>query len=132
MGTSKVNARHLPLERQEANWLMQWVRANLKKYPQLIDFHAIPNGGARSGFTGAMMKKEGVKKGVPDYFLPFPRDGFHGLYIELKRQLGAPIQVSDEQFEFLHRAKTNGYKAIICRGWVHAKDELEVYLGGGK
>jgi hypothetical protein len=127
-----MNQRHYPKECQEANWLMQWVGANLKKYPQLIDFHAIPNGGARSGYTGAMMKKEGVKKGVPDYFLPFPHNGFHGLYVELKRQVGAPSAVTDEQVNFLYRASSNGYKAIICRGWVHAKDEIELYLGGGK
>ena len=33
--------------------------------------HAIPNGGNRSAVTGARLKAEGVKRGIPDLFLPF-------------------------------------------------------------
>ena len=56
----------------------------------LAFMHAIPNGGERNRVQASRLKAEGVKAGVPDVFLPYPRirDNrvqFHGLYIEFKR-----------------------------------------------
>lgn len=45
---------------------------------------AIPNGGKRSKATAGRLKAEGVKAGVPDLFLPLARNGYHGLFLELK------------------------------------------------
>ncbi len=66
------------------------IKINLTPMPSLSLMHAIPNGGARGNdsqtnkIRGAMLKAEGVKKGVPDIFLPVPLNGYHGLYIEMK------------------------------------------------
>ena len=30
----------------------------------------------------------GVKSGVPDLMLPIPKGGYHGLFIELKKEVG--------------------------------------------
>src|SRR5690606_12582346 len=38
---------------------------------------AIPNGGARNPVTGATLKAEGVRRGVPDLFLAVPRINRH-------------------------------------------------------
>jgi len=58
---------------------------NMKKYPELKWFHAIPNGGFRDKITAGKLKAEGVKSGVSDMFLPVKCDAYSGLYIELKK-----------------------------------------------
>jgi|GEM_PF-5137145 len=44
-----------------------------------------PNGGRRNKAEAAKLKAMGVRKGIPDLFLPIPRQGYHGLYIETKK-----------------------------------------------
>jgi len=44
--------------------------------------------------TAQKLKKEGVKRGIPDIFLPCARGGSHGLFIEMKARDG---KVSEEQ-----------------------------------
>jgi len=41
-----------------------------------IPIFAIPNGGKRNRIEAAKLKRQGVKPGVPDIFLPAPRDGY--------------------------------------------------------
>lgn len=72
--------------------IIKWAIGMERAWPELEFLHAIPNGGARDARTGARLKCEGVKPGVWDMFLPFPRrrwmdDIFFyvcGLYIEVK------------------------------------------------
>ncbi len=96
-------------------------------YPELELLHHIPNGGRRDARTGAQMKKEGVKPGVPDLCLPVPSRGYHGMYIELKAQTGG--RVSPAQKKWLSALKENGYYAVVCYGWKQAAEQIENYLG---
>ena len=43
-------------------------------------FH-IPNGGSRNVKAAKNLKRQGVKAGVPDLFVPVARRGCHGLFI---------------------------------------------------
>lgn len=88
---------------------------------------AIPNGGARDSRTGAMLKAEGVKAGVPDICLPVARCGFHALYIELKTATG---RVSEVQAEWHDALAKHGNKAVVCRSIDEAIKTLENYLDG--
>ena len=73
------------------------------------------------------MKAEGQKNGVPDLFLPVARRGFHGLFIEMKRDdKQAP---RPEQIEFMQFAEEQGYRDQVCYGYQDAVNELEWYLG---
>lgn len=72
------------------------------------------------------LKAEGVKKGVPDLFLPVARGRWHGMYIEMKRTKGGTI--SPEQKEFIEFATQQGYRAVICKGFEAARCELINYL----
>ena len=92
---------------------------------------AIPNGGNRNVVTGAMLKAEGVKRGVPDimvleWFWPkaWPEEmtPTHGLFIELKD--GTKGKVSEHQKEWLQRLNENGYRAEVCR----SLDEVIILL----
>lgn len=112
-------------EHAEAVKVMKWAQANSKRMPEVDMLFAIPNGGARSKRTGAMLKAEGVKSGVPDYFLPVARGRFHGLFIELKAKGGKP---SKNQKAWITVLKGYDYAAGVCYGADEAIKILEAYL----
>lgn len=107
---------------------MRAVAGALPTWPELALLYAVPNGGKRSRKTAADLKAEGVKPGVPDYCLPVPRGGHHGLYLELKRLRGG--RVEPEQREWLAALVANGYRAEVARGWEQAWAVLRDYLAG--
>lgn len=115
----------IPTEHAEQVALFRWWRAQYRSLePYLL---AIPNGGARNLITGAMLKAEGVRKGVPDIFLAYPSGGYHGLWIELKRR--AHGYASTEQKFMLSALRSVGYDAAVCRGWDEAREKIRSYLG---
>lgn len=118
--------RACPTEHNEQKALMQWVSLSLTKYPQLRMIYAIPNAAKRSVGLASMMKAEGMKSGVPDIHLAAPSNGYHGLYIEMKRLKGG--STSETQKEWLDKLNKQGYMAVVCRGWVEAKSVIEGYL----
>lgn len=87
---------------------------------------AIPNGGERNVIVAARLKAEGVRSGVPDLFLAFSNGDFNGLFIEMKKQKGG--RVSDSQKTYIELLQKRGYCAVVCNGWMEAKEEIERYL----
>lgn len=71
-------------EAREQEALFRWADFAVGTTPELKLLHHIPNGGSRNKAEAAHLKRQGVKAGVPDIFLPVARGGYHGLYIELK------------------------------------------------
>ena len=118
--------RVCPTESQEQKALFGWWRAYARNTP--LDMLHIPNGGARNAITGARLKAEGVVAGVPDIFLAASRQGFHGLYIELKRRQGG--RVSEAQERVIARLREAGYRVEVCKGWWEARAVIENYLTG--
>lgn len=116
----------IPLEEIEQEHVFLWASMEERAYPELAMLYAIPNGGKRAIKTAVALKKQGVKRGVPDMCLPVPRGGFNGLYIELKRVKGGTV--SDEQREWIAALNTQGYKAIICHGAEEAIEQIRGYL----
>jgi hypothetical protein len=112
-------------EHQEQVALFQWANSVKNQYPMLEWLFAIPNGGKRDIVTAAKMKREGLKMGIFDLCLPYPVEGFHGLYIEMKRKGGKP---SKKQREFQDYLLSQGYVAVVCEGWIEAKNVIERYL----
>lgn len=113
------------LESQEQQALFQWVELNKNKYPELELIHAIPNGGYRNKVTAARLKKEGVKSGVFDIFLPVARRKYHGLYIEMKYGRNP---LTDNQKLFAERVEKQNYGTAVCYGWEDAKNVILEYL----
>ena len=60
-----------PYETDEQQALFDW--AKISGIPDIDLLHAIPNGGHRNKATAGQLKAEGVKRGVPDIFLPVPK-----------------------------------------------------------
>lgn len=118
--------KNVPREGEEQATLFNWAKMQQWKYPGLSMMFHIPNGGKRSKAEAGRFKAEGVKAGVPDIFLPVPRGGYHGLFIELKRSKGGTV--SEAQKEWQAALKDEGYQAVICKGWQEAAKAIEDYL----
>lgn len=114
----------VPTEHWEQVQLFQWS----SNFRELDLMHAIPNGGKRDIRVALKLKEEGVKPGVPDIFLPLPRGGKHGLYIELKRRKYG--RVSPDQLKWLEALMRQGYACAVCHGWEMARDVITEYLEG--
>ena len=114
-------------EAQEQTLLFEWARYNRVKYPQLDMMFAIPNGGSRNIVEAYHLKEQGVKAGVPDICLPVPSGRFTALYIEMKRRKGG--RVSEEQRGWIAALNRVGARAVVCKGFDEAREEIEKYLG---
>lgn len=69
---------------------------------------------------------EGTEPGVPDVFCAVARDGYYGLFIELKTVSG---RLSDAQISMIGRLRDGGYGVEVCRGHEAAIEALKTYLG---
>lgn len=114
----------IPTEDQEQEALFEWVCYQNNPFIKLL--YAIPNGGYRPPKTAALLKRTGVKPGVPDMFLPVPHGCYHGLYIELKRTQGGAV--SYPQKIWIDSLKSQGYRVEVCKGWVEARNAILDYL----
>ncbi len=113
-------------EHTEQVALFDWARANEPRHLQLGLLFAIPNGGKRHVGTGRKLKAEGVKSGVPDIFLGVPRNGKHGLFIELKVGKNKP---SKNQLWWIHSLRAEGYAVEVCYGFLETQTAIIDYLG---
>lgn len=113
-------------ENQEQAMLFEWARLMEHKHPELKLLFAIPNGGYRPPKTAAILKATGVKSGVPDICLPVPRGEYNGLYVELKRRKGGAL--SANQRIWLKNLNEQGYRAVCCKGFEAALNEILTYL----
>lgn len=103
--------------------LVNWFKYN---FPELEeDFHHFANERRCSVQEGRTLKRMGVKKGVPDFFLAVPQDEFHGCWIELKAGKG---KLTPEQEQFLYRKTQRGYFCVSCTGADIAKEVIMCYL----
>lgn len=125
----RVNGiRMIPTEEEEQKTVISWCRLHEARWPELGLIHHIPNGGKRSKSEAAGFKAMGVLAGVPDLFLPVPRAGFHGMYVELKALDGT---VSKNQKEFLTAVIEQGYFGCVCWGAEDAIDVICRYMREG-
>jgi hypothetical protein len=97
-----------------------------RSIPELRWLYSVPNGGARSATTAALMRAEGVRRGVPDLVLPVARGGHFGLYVEMKRP--GRHSTTREQREWIAGLIEQGYRAVVCVGWDAAREEIVRYL----
>ena len=114
--------------------LFCWAQQNLRDFPHIDRMFAVPNGGNRDARVGARLKMTGVKRGVPDVFLPVPKGRFAGLFIEMKKpadrgkktQAGRTSSEQDSWLEYLAQAH---YATAVCYSWEEAVNTLHWYYG---
>ena len=109
------------LEAQEQATVVEWC-----DWMGVPIFH-IPNGGFRNPREGRNLKLQGVRAGVPDLFIPVASGGFHGLFVEMKKEGG---RLSPKQREWLQLLNRQGYKAVSCIGAGAAIDTIKEYIHG--
>lgn len=121
-------------EHEHQKALFRWARLYEQVMPELELLYANPLGGYRPQRTGVKLKREGVKAGIPDVFLPVPTTTYHGLFIEMKRPKGVNGSsagvVTEAQDWWLRKLAEQGYRCEVCYGWTHAADVLCDYLLG--
>ena len=86
MSNKTHNQIPIPTEAQEQEALFRWADFAVGKYPEIKFLYHISNEGKRSVYNGAAMRRQGLKKGVPDLCLPVSSGKYHALYIEMKRK----------------------------------------------
>ena len=112
-------------EADEQKALMQWAKWQEKKYPELKLLYHCPNGGTRNKMEAANLKRQGVKAGVPDLFLPVPRSPKHGLFIEMK--VGRN-KCTDNQKKWIRKLLEQGYEVKVCYSCEEAIQVIKKYL----
>jgi len=112
-----------PSEHQIQKAFFEWLRV---KYPAVEDLTwATPNAGKRSLLVAMRMKSEGLKPGVPDVFMAWPRGQWHGMFIEFKSKNG---RLTDNQEFFINTLAQYGYYTTVVYSLDEAMEQVEWYL----
>jgi hypothetical protein len=111
---------NVPSEHEEQVLFVQWFR---RQYPSVLIF-AIPNGGVRGKIAAAKLKAEGVKRGIPDLYVPEWK-----LWIEMKRVKGG--RLSKDQRDVL-RYLEDFDTTMVCLGFEDAKKQVREFVAKQK
>jgi len=118
-----IKRKRKSIEHIEQVKVVQHVRAF---YPDTI-IAAIPNGGDRTASERVRLHSEGVLAGMPDLCVLEAKNGFHGLFVEMKTDIG---KVSSKQSDIKLQLNAKGYKAVVARSAAEAIKTIEEYLNG--
>lgn len=105
--------------------VIQWAQWNVNSYPELKWLHHCPNGGSRNRAEAVKLKQMGVKAGVSDLHLPYPKGIYCGLYIEMKFGEG---RQQPSQKEFLKDMAAAGHFVVTCYSSEEAIRVITNYL----
>lgn len=108
-----------PMEAFEQTKLAEWLDG------RGLHWEHIPNEGERTAQQGAALRRQGLKKGVPDVYVhtPPPRHPLvRGVAVELKRRDGSESDVKAEQRYRMKRLRECGWLTHVAYG---ARDAIE-------
>ncbi len=126
MRTKLRRKRYVGAELSEQMAYFQWLAL---KYPEQAEMTChIPNEGKRNPYTA---KKSGIKAGMPDIFMMWPNEIFHGLFIEMKKKPttgSAAGKVTKGQKKMIDALNHRLYFATVCYGCEEAMFVTKAYL----
>lgn len=93
-------------------------------HPECLIF-AIPNGSATTPKNRLHLHKEGMMSGVPDLFVAEAKNGFNGLFVEMKTPEGIE---SPEQKKVRIQLNSKNYLVYVARSSDTAIELIENYL----
>lgn len=123
MATNKSQPQQL--EHQEQVKLFEMAEQAKAAYPELELLNGSLNGVRLTIGQAKKAKRAGMRRGYPDVFLPAPRGGYAGLYIEMKTKDG---RIRPEQQKWLVRLEQQDYCCKVCYSAVEAWDVIIDYL----
>jgi hypothetical protein len=104
-----------------------WIKKHRCTCERLRLVFAIPNGGFRHKAVAARMRAEGVEPGIPDIFVSVPKEGYSGMYIEMK-STDPKAKLSAAQQDKIRLLRQNGYHVCVCKEADHAIAVTKEYL----
>lgn len=120
----KLKRRNAQPEAIEQAKVIAWARASERNYPYLQLLHCSLNGVKMTKAQAGRAIAQGMLSGVPDLFLPVPKNGYHGLFIEMKY---GSNKVTENQEKFLQNAANVGYAISVCYSANEAIKRIEDY-----
>lgn len=112
-------------EETEQIIVIQWASYQMNVHPELKWLHHCPNGGSRNKQEAVKLKQMGVKAGVSDLCLPYPKGDYCGLYVEMKYGDG---RYQPSQREFLKDMAAAGHFVATCYSAEEAIRIITKYL----
>ncbi len=106
--------------------IVEYFEANVNRHVAFSLLHSIPNGVRVSIGLAMKLKREGLKRGVPDLFLAYPRGRYHGMYLELKKDSSS--KASKSQKMWIEKLREQGYYVIVAHGYIEAVKYFEDYI----
>ena len=124
--------------------LIEWL---CRVKPHLFNMtFSVPNEGARSWGAAKDLTRMGMRSGVPDVCIAYPKGTYHGLFLELKKSKkdssdGRSGVLSETQKDWISKLNCAGYLALCAWGIDEAHEIINhydsngtnlVHIGGGK
>lgn len=112
--------------------LVRWIRL---QHPE-VSKHIIKidNEGQRSFVGHDLATKQGLHIGASDLFIAWPCNGFHGAFIEIKKEGWKLVTSNQEHHErqmlFLEKMMKAGYFGALCVGIDECIAAITLYLKG--
>lgn len=108
---------------QEA--VIQWATLMRNARPELLNLYHVPNEGKRSKAEAARQQRLGLRRGVPDLILDYPKGIYHGLRVEMKVK---PNKTTADQEAWLERLARAGYFVAVCYSAQEAIETIQAYI----
>ena len=118
-------------EAEEQEQVIKWASLQAHILPELALLYHVPNEGKHNVAYRSKLARMGLKKGIPDLVLPVPSNGYHALYLEMKKSDGHISDIRPDQIEKLKLLTKYGNRAVVAFGYMQAINEICRYLRDG-